>query len=149
MKTKLTQISLIGGFYLLISFCFGFFLNIYVIVISAVIFACMLIFALITLFIKPRKFLEKFNTKFPKISLFMTFTGWTSYLLLPIYVFAGMTAYNAYFAAEHTSSYDLIPSFEAFLKIYFYFYLAALAISMLTATYVVVRKIFKKTKAIG
>lgn len=139
MKEKLAQISVLGGFYLLVSFLLNFFDNWLIATINVILFFVLVIWALTLLFLKPRVFIQKFRSLFPKASLYFVCVGWTAYLSLPIWIWGAVEGYNAA-TAEYNGLEYISYAYDNFMLFYNYVYIAATIISFIVATILIVRK---------
>lgn len=147
MKEKLVQISMLSGFYLIISFFLGLFDNDFLSMLDIVLLFALIVWIVVLFFIKPLNFLNRFRNKFPKISIYLISVGWTICLLFPILLLGGVLGYNAAMAKYNGTVYDgeniqLIFGWLLVIDLF------AVAASLVVATVIIARRLIKdKIKA--
>lgn len=108
MKSKLKQISMLGGLYLIISFILDLFENDALTILNGFLFIVLIVWAFILLFLQPRTFLQKLENRFPNFSTYLRWGGWVAYLELPVYIWGVVAGYRYANAAYYGHAYDTI-----------------------------------------
>ncbi len=139
MKERLIQISILGGFYLVISLFLSFFNDWFLAIADVILFFVLIILAAILLFIQPVNFIRRFRVFFPKISLYFVCVGWVAYLSLPVLILGAVEGYNATFAEYQGLEYNSYK-YNNFMQFFNLGYIGAIMVSFITATFLVIRK---------
>ncbi len=146
MKEKLVQLLMLSGFILLLLFTLEWLEVEALGLLSIILLFVPLVLSMIFPFIKPFKSLNKFKEKFPKITIYLVSIGWTICFVYITTILAGVAGYNTAMAKYHGLEYDsstLVFVSQCLIVGNFF----AVIVSLLVATALVGKKIFKDRKS--
>ena len=133
------QMSMLGGFYLIISFFLNLIESDILEAFDTILLLVALIWGVALLFVPPRGFLIRFRGKFPKISVYLIATGWTLWLLLPVLVMGYIYGYNSAMALYDGAEYDA-NNIQQIMSCFIVLDFAAVIVSLIVATVIVIKK---------
>lgn len=134
MKTHLKQALLLGGFYFIVSFLLSFSESPILNTIDNGLFVALLATVLVLTFLKPLNSLENFQSKSPNISTYLISIGWAAYF--PVFTFLFGIIYGLFNTSNPMPAVS-DPVFDNAIKIIVVVYFAALIISLITATVII------------